>query len=295
MPELPEVETVCRGLAPAMTGAEIVKVEQRRSDLRFPFPADFCQRLEGRRIVSIKRRAKYLLMALDSGETLLAHLGMTGRFTVALPAPAGVDQDRLGAFYHETAPAALHDHVVIHLRSGARVTYNDPRRFGFMDLVAAGQREHHKLLRDLGVEPLGDGLTSDYLAAAAAGRRTDLKAFLLDQTVIAGLGNIYVSEALHRACLSPKREAATIAGPRRLDHRRRLIGSIRSVLHDAIRAGGSTLRDYRSAGGDLGYFQHAFRVYDRADAPCPNMGCAGTIKRIVQSARATYYCPRCQR
>jgi formamidopyrimidine-DNA glycosylase len=164
-----------------------------------------------------------------------------------------------------------------------------------MDLVAAGERGHHKLLRDLGVEPLGDALTSDYLATAAAGRRTDLKAFLLDQTVIAGLGNIYVSEALHRAGLSPKRQAASLAGPRRAGQRFRLISEIRSVLDDAIRAGGSTLRDYRSAGGDLGYFQHAFRVYDRAGAQCPNTGCSGTIKRIVQSGRATYYCPRCQR
>ncbi|MEZ5844883.1 MAG: bifunctional DNA-formamidopyrimidine glycosylase/DNA-(apurinic or apyrimidinic site) lyase [Hyphomicrobiaceae bacterium] len=298
MPELPEVETVRRGLVPAMVGARFAQVEQRRADLRFPFPERFAARLEGRRLLSLTRRAKYLIGEIEGGERLLMHLGMSGRFTVAADAPS---TGTVAVLYHATGMAAAHDHVVFHMAGGpagdAAVTYNDPRRFGFMTLVAEAEVETHRLLAGLGVEPLSNAFDAVYLADAAAGRSCDLKAFLLDQRVVAGLGNIYVSEALFRAGLSPVRRAGSLVDRRGRPSERaeRLVAAIRDVLGDAIAAGGSSLRDYVHTDGSLGYFQHAFKVYDRDGAPCPRDGCSGTIGRIVQSGRSTYRCGRCQR
>lgn len=293
MPELPEVETVRRGLEPAMVGARLARVEQRRPDLRFPFPERFAARLEGRGIVSLGRRAKYLLADLDDGTVLVMHLGMTGRFTVAGPR----EDVRPGVFHHEAGGAAVHDHVLFHLSNAATVTYNDARRFGFMTLVPRAELPSHPLFRGLGLEPLGNELDGAALARLFAGRTTPLKAALLDQRLIAGLGNIYVSESLHRAGLSPRRAAGTLAtrsgGPTAGAHR--LAGVIRDVLEEAVAAGGSTLRDYAHTDGSLGYFQHAFRVYDREAEPCPTPGCRGVVRRLVQSGRSTFYCGVCQR
>lgn len=285
MPELPEVETVRRGLAPVMEGFVLTHVEARRPDLRFPLPHGFAQRLAGRRVERLRRRAKYLLADLDGGEVLLMHLGMSGRFTIG--------GALLGDFVHASAVSAdglgAHDHIVFETSAGARIVYADHRRFGMMDLF--GHNEGHKLLDALGPEPLGPEFSSGVLAEKLAGKKTPIKAALLDQTIVAGLGNIYVCEALHRSGISPKRLAYLVDGKRCA----RLVPEIKAVLQEAIDAGGSTLRDYRQAGGDLGYFQHSFRVYDREGEPCPTAGCRGTIKRIVQSGRSTFYCPRCQR
>jgi formamidopyrimidine-DNA glycosylase len=295
MPELPEVETVRRGLEPVLTASPIVRVEQRRPDLRFPFPERFADRLAGQSVLSLGRRAKYLTARLAGGDVLLMHLGMSGRFTVEAPMrPAAAS---LGQYVYGSQADAKHDHVVIHMKDGARVTYNDPRRFGFMLLIPEAEFEQHPLIAGLGVEPLGNELSAAYLATRARGRTVDLKAFLMDQRTIAGLGNIYVSEALHRAGLSPNRGAASLAlksgapSPRA----ERLVPAIRAVLQDALVAGGSSLRDYRKADGSSGTFQDTFAVYDREGAPCPTPGCRGTIKRIVQSGRATYYCGVCQK
>ena len=294
LPELPEVETVRRGLEPVMAGKRLVRVEQRRPDLRFPFPDGFVGRTEGQAIVRLGRRAKYLVVELASGEALIMHLGMSGRFTIEVPQKgAGVP----GSFHHETAPAAAHDHVVFHLEDGARVTYNDPRRFGFMDLVAIDDLEDCRHFAAMGIEPLGNQLSPAYLAQRAAGRTTDIKAFLLDQRHIAGLGNIYVCEALYRARLSPRRLAGTLANRRGKPTVRaeRLVPLIRQVLDEAIAAGGSTLRDYRAADGALGYFQHTFAVYGREGEPCPTEGCRGMVQRITQAGRSTFFCSRCQK
>lgn len=294
MPELPEVETVRRGLAPFLVDATIAHVEQRRPDLRFPFPERFTDRLTGQRITGLDRRAKYLLCSLESGEVLIIHLGMSGRFTIR---PAGANAMQPGEFLHETGGSAAHDHVVLTMTSGAVVTYNDPRRFGFMLLADAAKLEDHKLMRGLGVEPLGEALTAEYLAQRCKGKKTTLKAALLDQRIIAGLGNIYVCEALYRAGLSPRRTAGTLAGCGGRPSKRAisLVPEIKAVLDDAIIAGGSTLRDYQAPQGDLGYFQHSFAVYGREGLECHREGCAGTIRRIVQSGRSTFYCPACQR
>ncbi|PWB60607.1 MAG: DNA-formamidopyrimidine glycosylase [Bradyrhizobiaceae bacterium] len=293
MPELPEVETVRRGLAPVMEGARFRKVEARRADLRFPLPKDFVKRLEGKAVQGLGRRAKYLLADLSSGEVLLMHLGMSGSFRVAHEAKEAVP----GEFHHPRGAPGKHDHVVFHMTSGAVVTFNDPRRFGSMKLVPRAELEHDPLIRALGPEPLGNVFDAAMLARACRGRKTSLKAALSDQRVVAGLGNIYVCEALHRARLSPKRRAGTLAtrtgAPR--ERAGRLVAAIRAVLHDAIRAGGSSLRDHRRTDGELGDFQHAFRVYDRAGEPCPTPGCRGTVRRIVQGARSTFYCPVCQK
>ena len=297
MPELPEVETVRRGLVPAMVGHAFEHVEQRRPDLRFPLPQDFAGRLEGRSIERLERRGKYLLAHLSDGAVLLMHLGMTGSFLVSQSEKArGKKISRSGKLVAPNSVSA-HDHVVFHMSDGATVTYNDPRRFGFMLLVEPQERDSHPLLRDLGIEPLGEELTAAHLAAKARGKRTDLKAFLLDQRIIAGLGNIYVSEALFRAKLLPTRGAATIATAtgKPTAKAEALVQAIRDVLNDAIGAGGSTLRDYRHADGKLGYFQHRFGVYNRAGKKCQREGCGGTIERMVQSGRSTFYCPRCQR
>lgn len=290
MPELPEVETVRRGLAPVFTGSGLERVETRRGDLRFPFPPRFSERLAGRRVTALGRRAKYLVATLDDGEALVMHLGMSGSFRIDAADPQAV--------HHRAASAkAAHDHVVFHFAGGARVTYNDPRRFGFMLLVPKAELAAHRLLAGLGVEPLGDELTPERLAEALRGRKAPLKAALLDQRIIAGLGNIYVCEALHRARLSPLRAAGELVdakgGPRR--GLAGLVAAIKQVLGEAIEAGGSSLRDHRQTDGSLGYFQHSFRVYDREDAPCPTPGCRGHVARIAQGGRSTFFCRACQK
>lgn len=283
MPELPEVETVKRGLAPAMEGAVIAHAAVNRPDLRWPFPARMAERLTGARVNALRRRSKYILADLDTGETLLIHLGMSGRMTVS--------GDPLGQFAHEHPQAEKHDHVVLDMDNGARITFNDPRRFGAMDLMETGAAESHKLLASLGPEPLGNSFNEDHLIAAFKGRNTPVKAALLDQGIIAGLGNIYVCEALFRAGISPRRKAGQIAARRVAA----LVPIIREVLQDAIRAGGSSLKDFRQASGELGYFQHCFDVYGREGEACRRQGCGGTIARITQSGRSSFYCVKCQR
>jgi formamidopyrimidine-DNA glycosylase len=288
MPELPEVETVRRGLAPAMEGARFAKVEVRDRRLRWPLPKDFGQRLEGKTVEGLGRRAKYLLADLSSGEVLLMHLGMSGSFRVGKDAAPAV-------YYHEHGKSTAHDHVVFHMSNGEVITFNDPRRFGSMKLVARAKLDSEPLLRALGPEPLGNEFDAALLARACAGKKTSLKAALSDQKVVAGLGNIYVCEALFGAGLSPKRQASTLADRSGRPNARAvaLVDAIRAVLKDAIEAGGSSLRDHRRADGSLGDFQHNFRVYDREGAPCPD--CNGKIKRIVQNGRSTFYCPSCQK
>jgi formamidopyrimidine-DNA glycosylase len=291
MPELPEVETVRRGLAPVMRGGRIDKVELRRADIRFPFPDAFAKRLIGRRIVELSRRAKYLLFKLDSGETLIAHLGMSGSFRVEKTAVSTP-----GKFHHDRSKDPKHDHVVFVLDNGWIVTYNDPRRFGFMDLGSTGALDQHPRMRDLGAEPLAPEFDAYALAKLFAGARTSLKAGLLDQKRIAGLGNIYVSEALFRAGLSPSKPASVLAnargGPTKAATA--VAKAIRDVLEEAVEAGGSTLRDHRQANGELGYFQHVFKVYDREGLPCIRNSCRGIVARITQSGRSTFYCSKCQ-
>jgi formamidopyrimidine-DNA glycosylase len=296
MPELPEVETVRRGLEPAMLGARIDKVELRRSDIRFPFPARFKLRLEGRRIVALRRRAKYLQFHLDSDEALIAHLGMSGSFRVEREG-SSAGESAPGRFHRERSKDPSHDHVVLHLSNGNVVTYNDPRRFGFMDLSAIEALETHPRLRGLGDEPLAPEFNAGRLAKRFVDARISLKAGLLDQKRIAGLGNIYACEALYRARLSPSRPANILADARGAPTRAAgaLAVAIRDVLEQAIEAGGSTLRDHRLADGGLGYFQHAFSVYDREGLPCPRPRCRGVIARIAQSGRSTFYCPICQK
>ena len=288
MPELPEVETVRRGLAPAMEGARIDRLEQCRPDLRFPFPERFPQRLRSRTVVALRRRAKYLLMELDDGTVLISHLGMSGSFRI--------ENDGVGAFHHPRDRLEKHDHVVFHL-GGTRIVYNDPRRFGFMLLTSLDELAEHPLIRELGAEPTGNALSADLLAGRFAGKSAPLKAVLLDQKIIAGLGNIYVCEALWRARLSPRRRAATLVTARGRPAARleTLVADIRQVIADAIQAGGSSLRDHRQIDGSLGYFQYRFDSYDREGEPCRRRDCGGTVRRIVQSGRSTFYCPACQR
>ncbi len=288
MPELPEVETVKRGLEPVLTGAKITRVDVRRAGLRFPFPEGFAQALSGARVTGLSRRAKYILGDLDTGFSLIVHLGMTGRFTTLTP--QGLQN--LGEFYFETgsneSADGPHDHVVFHLEGGTRLVYSDPRRFGMMDLVETARLDQHKLLRDLGVEPLGNALSADYLAAKFKGKAAPLKASLLDQRIIAGLGNIYVCEVLHRSKLSPKRMAGSV----KTDKLEELVRHIRDILNEAILAGGSTLQDFQHTDGGQGSYQQRFAVYDREGEPCT---CGGTIKRIVQLGRSSFYCPKCQK
>jgi len=276
MPELPEVETVCRGLDPVLTGARLKTVLQRRPDLRFPLPPGFTAALEGRVVTAMRRRAKYILADLDDGRTLIVHLGMSGRMLVSDRMP-----DRF-----ET-----HDHVVLETAAGPTVRFNDARRFGMMDLWPTDRLESHPWLASLGPEPLSNGFSGPGLAAALAGKRTPIKAALLDQRVVAGLGNIYVCEALHMARISPRRLARSVQAGRA----ERLAGAVRAVLTRAIAAGGSSLRDYRRADGELGYFQHSFAVYGREGGACRTPACDGSIRRIVQSGRSTFFCSRCQR
>ncbi len=293
MPELPEVETVCRGLSAALAGRVLVNVEQRRADLRFAFPERFAERLKGRRIERIGRRAKYILVFLDNDDVLLVHLGMSGRFTILERANTAP-----GRFYHrhDNQPGEPHVHVIFACDNATRVLYSDPRRFGFMMLEPAATLDDSRFLKSLGPEPLGPGFSQSYLSRALAGRKTTLKAALLDQRLIAGIGNIYACEALHRARLSPRRLAASAGSPRRATKRAGdLVEAVTTVLEEAIEAGGSTLRDFAHADGALGYFQHRFAVYDREGEPCPRRDCGGQIRRIVQAGRSTFFCPRCQR
>jgi formamidopyrimidine-DNA glycosylase len=296
MPELPEVETVRRGLEAAMHGERITRVEVRRPDLRWPLPRDFAQRLQGKQVTGLGRRAKYLLVDLSSGDVLLMHLGMSGSFHVFLGKAKRPDKN-LARYYHERSKHLAHDHVVFHMASGATVTFNDPRRFGSMKLVPREELDREPRLRGLGPEPLGNAFDAAMLASACRGKKTSLKAALLDQRVVAGLGNIYVCEALHRAHLSPKRRASTLAERNGAPNQRavRLVDGIRAVLAQAIKDGGSSLRDHRLTDGELGMFQHHFRVYDRAGERCHTAGCKGSIKRIVQNGRSTFYCPVCQK
>jgi formamidopyrimidine-DNA glycosylase len=291
VPELPEVETVRRGLEPAMVGARFTAIEQKRPDLRFPFPDNFAERLTGRRVEALGRRAKYLLADLDDGEVLVMHLGMSGSFRIE------ETEGGPGHFQAGGVKNAAHDHIAFLLSTGTRIVYNDPRRFGFMQLIARHGLFAHPLFKNVGIEPLGNELDGTVLAGLFAGKTTSLKAALLDQTMIAGLGNIYVCEALHRAGLSPRRAAGSLARkdgkPTERAHRLALV--IREVLEEAVAAGGSSLRDHRQTNGALGYFQHSFRVYDRAEHPCPRPGCGGVVQRIVQSGRATFFCSTCQR
>jgi formamidopyrimidine-DNA glycosylase len=291
MPELPEVETVRRGLTPAMLGARIDKVELRRADIRFPFPPSFAKRLTGQRILDLKRRAKYLLFELDGGETLIAHLGMSGSFRMEKTVTSTP-----GKFHHERSKDPKHDHVVLTLDNGWIVTYNDPRRFGFMDLGPTETLEQHPRLRGLGAEPLAPEFDAHRLAKLFAGSRAPLKSALLDQKRIAGLGNIYVCEALFRARLAPSRPASVLANARGAPTKAAtaVAKAIRDVLEEAVEAGGSTLRDHRQANGELGYFQHVFKVYDREGLPCARNSCRGIVARITQSGRSTFYCSKCQ-
>jgi formamidopyrimidine-DNA glycosylase len=293
MPELPEVETVRRGLQPVMEGSKIVKAETRRKDLRFPFQKDFVARLTGQTVTGLGRRAKYLLADLGSGDVLLMHLGMSGSFRVVEDG----NQKTPGKFHHPRPEDRAHDHVVFHMSSGAAVVFNDPRRFGYMKIIARRALDDEPLLSGLGPEPLGNEFDAAMLARSCANKKTSLKAALLDQRVVAGLGNIYVCEALYRAQLSPRRLAATLAtkSGEATDHAKRLVTAIHAVLNQAIKAGGSSLRDHRQTSGELGYFQHSFQVYDREGEKCQTAGCSGIVRRFTQNGRSTFWCPKCQK
>lgn len=293
MPELPEVETVRRGLQPVMEGAKILNAEARRPDLRFPFQPDFVARLKGQVVTGLGRRAKYLMADLASGDVLLMHLGMSGSFRVIKPE----SDAQPGEFHYPRGKDSAHDHVLFRMSSGADIVFNDPRRFGYMKVIARNSLEDEPLLRGLGPEPLGNEFDAAMLARSCAGKTTSLKAALLDQRVVAGLGNIYVCEALHRSHLSPRRIAATLSTKKGepTDHATRLVGAIHTVLNDAIKAGGSSLRDHRQTTGELGYFQHSFKVYDREGETCTTPRCGGTIKRFTQNGRSTFWCPKCQK
>ena len=287
MPELPEVETVRGGLAPVLEGHRLARVEARRPDLRFPLPAGFVQILTGATIVRLERRAKYLLAQLDREDTLVMHLGMSGRFEISRPEGSS----RPGQFHYAPDPDPKHAHIVFETEAGTRVTYYDPRRFGYMALINTATLPLHPWFAGLGPEPLSDAFGAAHLKAAFAGRKQGPKTLLLDQRVVAGLGNIYVCEALNRARISPFKAAATVSGPRLA----RLVPEIKAVLGEAIAAGGSTLRDFAKTDGALGYFQHSFRTYDREGQPCRNDGCQGMIGRRMQAGRSTFFCPACQR
>jgi formamidopyrimidine-DNA glycosylase len=279
VPELPEVETVRRGLEPVLVGRVVVHADVRRPDLRWPFPDRLAERLTGARVEALGRRSKYLLAALDRGETLIIHLGMSGRILVS--------GAQVGAFHPHAAPEK-HDHLVLDVDGGARVTLNDARRFGAVDLWPSATLEAHRLLAGLGFEPLGNAFDAAYLASRLAGRIAPVKAVLIDQRVVAGLGNIYVCEALWRARVTPLRLARGVTG----EEAETIVAAVRAVLLDAIEAGGSSLRDYRRADGELGYFQHSFAVYGREGEPCPR--CGGAVARVVQSGRSSFFCPACQ-
>lgn len=283
MPELPEVETVMRGLAPAMTGATIVGAAVNRPDLRWPFPPNMADRLTGKQVHQLRRRSKYILADLDSGETLLIHLGMSGRMLVS--------GDPLGQFVHDHPMAQKHDHVVLDFDNGARVTFNDPRRFGAMDLIKTTELDHHALIKVLGPEPFSNAFNEIYLGQKIGAKKSPIKSVLLDQSIVAGLGNIYVCEVLFKTRIAPQRLAKDLSQ----NEIANLIPAIRQVLTDAIQAGGSSLRDFRQADGELGYFQHSFDVYGREGQVCKNIDCNHEIQRVVQSGRSSFFCPKCQR
>ncbi|MDE0849538.1 bifunctional DNA-formamidopyrimidine glycosylase/DNA-(apurinic or apyrimidinic site) lyase [Yoonia sp.] len=283
MPELPEVETVRRGLAPVMEGAVIAQADVNRPDLRWPFPDKMADRLAGQKVLGLRRRSKYILVDLESGESLLIHLGMSGRMLIS--------GHTVGDFHHDHPAPAKHDHVVLHMDGGVRITFNDARRFGAMDLMQTDQQENHWLIRDLGPEPLGNTFHEAYIVERLKGRNTPIKSALLDQRIVSGLGNIYVCEVLFRAGINPKHKAGQLATSRVAG----LVPIIRDVLNEAIAAGGSSLKDYRQADGELGYFQHGFQVYDRESQPCVTPDCDKKIERIVQSGRSSFFCPQCQR
>ena len=281
MPELPEVETTRRGLLPVMQGAVILQAAVNRADLRWPFPPDMAARLTGAKVMALRRRSKYILADLDRGETLLIHLGMSGRMLIS--------GAMLGTFHHDHPAPLKHDHVVLHMDNGARITFNDPRRFGAMDLMSTAAADQHPLLAKLGPEPLGNTFDEFYLAGKLHNRATPIKSALLDQHIVAGLGNIYVCETLFRTQIAPQTLARAITP----DQTARLVPTIRAVLNEAIESGGSSLRDFRQTDGELGYFQHRFQVYDRETQPC--ITCQTPIARLVQSGRSTFHCPTCQR
>jgi formamidopyrimidine-DNA glycosylase len=283
MPELPEVETVRRGLEPVMSGARIAQADVRRPDLRWPLPERMAERLTGADVLRLRRRSKYILADLSSGESLLVHLGMSGRMLVS-----GV---MLGEFHHDHPAPAKHDHVVLDMAGGARVTFNDARRFGMMDLLPTATADQHPLLAGIGPEPFGNDFNEEWLIGRFKGRKTPVKSALLDQKIVAGLGNIYVAEVLFRAGIRPDRLTGDLTEAQTAG----LVPLIRQVLDEAILAGGSSLRDYRQSDGELGYFQHAFRVYGREGQPCATPGCTGHVERIVQSGRSSFFCPACQR
>ena len=293
MPELPEVETVRRGLQPVMEGAKILVAEARRPDLRFPFQLDFMARLQGQVVTGLGRRAKYLMADLASGDVLLMHLGMSGSFRVIKPD----NEAAPGEFHYPRGKDSTHDHVLFRMSSGADIVFNDPRRFGYMKVIARNALDEEPLLRGLGPEPLGNAFDAAMLAGSCAGKATSLKAALLDQRVVAGLGNIYVCEALYRSQLSPRRLAATLATKKAepTDHAVRLVNAIHSVLNQAIKAGGSSISDHRLTSGELGYFQHSFQVYDREGEKCQTKDCSGIVRRFVQNGRSTFWCPKCQK
>lgn len=283
MPELPEVETVRRGLAPVMDRVVMTQVDVNRPDLRWPFPDDMAARLSGQKVLGLRRRSKYILVDLQSKESLLIHLGMSGRMLIS--------GHTIGDFHHEHPAPAKHDHVVFHMEGGVRITFNDARRFGAMDLMQTTEQEKHWLIRDLGPEPLSNAFDETYFVERLKGRNTPIKSALLDQRIVSGLGNIYVCEVLFRAGIHPKRKAANISATRVAS----LVPIIRDVLNEAIAAGGSSLKDYRQTDGELGYFQHGFQVYDRENQPCVTPDCAEPINRIVQSGRSSFFCAQCQR
>ena len=283
MPELPEVETVKAGIAPVMQGHVIANAQVNRPDLRWPFPENMAARLAGQRVLGLRRRSKYILVDLESGETLLIHLGMSGRMLIS--------GHMVGDFHHAHPAPAKHDHVVFEMDNGVRITFNDARRFGAMDLMDTAAQDDHWLIRDLGPEPLGNAFNESYLIERLSGRNMPIKSALLDQRIVSGLGNIYVCEVLFRAGINPKRKAGQISAKRVAT----LVPLIRTVLTEAIAAGGSSLRDYRQSDGELGYFQHVFQVYDREGQNCVTHGCDSVINRIVQSGRSSFFCPQCQR
>lgn len=276
MPELPEVETVRRGLVPWLEGRVLSRVEQRRPDLRWPIPKDFVDRLQGQRVERLSRRAKYLLWHMENGTVMLMHLGMSGRVQISDTRPD---------------PLETHDHIIFTTDKGTVIRFNDARRFGMVDLAEEATIATHKLLASIGPEPLGNSFSGPILSAALAGRRTPIKTAILDQKVVAGVGNIYACEALHQSSIDPTRHATNVSKPKA----EKLANAVREVLAAAIEAGGSSLRDHRQPSGELGYFQHRFRVYDREGEACPNTVCSGTIGRITQAGRSTFYCPKCQR
>nr|WP_255561613.1 bifunctional DNA-formamidopyrimidine glycosylase/DNA-(apurinic or apyrimidinic site) lyase [Pseudohoeflea sp. DP4N28-3] len=298
---MPEVETVRRGLAPVLEGAQINAVEQRRPDLRFPFPTDFASRLTGRRVLRLGRRAKYLLFTLDDDTVLISHLGMSGSFRILLDSEDDEAGGTMpGAFAQPRGKSSLHDHLVLRIEGPlgpATITYNDPRRFGFMELTCVDGLDAHPRFASLGVEPTGNELSAPYLAQRLAGKSSPLKTALMDQSIIAGLGNIYVCEALWRAGLSPTAPAKRLVrkAGRPTARLETLTATIRAVIHEAIAAGGSSLRDHIRTDGSLGYFQHRFSVYGREGEPCAGAGCNNTVRRISQAGRSTFYCPRCQK